>query len=68
LHYLAQHPGRAFNRTQLLDAVWGTTFEGYEHNVNTHINRLRSKIEADPANPIYVLTVRGLGYRFVDTR
>jgi DNA-binding response OmpR family regulator len=68
LHYLARHPGRAFNRTQLLDAVWGTTFEGYEHNVNTHINRLRSKIEADPANPLYVLTVRGLGYRFVDTR
>jgi DNA-binding response OmpR family regulator len=68
LHYLARHPGRAFNRTQLLDAVWGTTFEGYEHNVNTHINRLRSKIEADPANPSYVLTVRGLGYRFIDTR
>lgn len=68
LHYLARHPGRAFNRTQLLDAIWGTTFEGYEHNVNTHINRLRAKIEADPANPAYVLTVRGLGYRFVDTR
>jgi len=68
LLYLARHPGRAFNRTQLLDAVWGTTFEGYEHNVNTHINRLRSKIEADPANPRYVLTVRGLGYRFIDTR
>ena len=68
LHYLARHPGRAFNRTQLLDAIWGTTFEGYEHNVNTHINRLRAKIEADPANPAYVLTVRGLGYRFIDTR
>jgi DNA-binding response OmpR family regulator len=65
LHF-ARNPGRAFTRMQLLDAVWGTTFEGYEHNVNTHINRLRSKIEADPANPRYVLTVRGVGYRFTD--
>ncbi len=65
LHF-ARHPGRVFSRMQLLDAVWGTTFEGYEHNVNTHINRLRSKIEADPAAPRYVLTVRGAGYRFND--
>jgi DNA-binding response OmpR family regulator len=65
LHF-ARHPGRAFTRMQLLDAVWGTTFEGYEHNVNTHINRLRSKIEADPASPRYVLTVRGVGYRFAE--
>lgn len=68
LAYFARNPGRAFTRMQLLDAVWGTTFEGYEHNVNTHINRLRSKIEADPANPHYVLTVRGVGYRFTDRR
>jgi DNA-binding response OmpR family regulator len=68
LAHFARHPGRAFTRMQLLDAVWGTTFEGYEHNVNTHINRLRSKIEADPANPRYVLTVRGVGYRFTDPR
>jgi len=67
LHF-ARHPGRAFTRMQLLDAVWSTTFEGYEHNVNTHINRLRAKIEADPANPRYVLTVRGVGYRFADAR
>jgi DNA-binding response OmpR family regulator len=67
LHF-ARNPGRAFTRMQLLDAVWGTTFEGYEHNVNTHINRLRSKIETDPANPRYVLTVRGVGYRFTDQR
>lgn len=67
LHF-ARNPGRAFTRTQLLDAVWGTSFEGYEHNVNTHINRLRSKIEIDPANPRYVLTVRGVGYRFADPR
>ena len=68
LLYFARHPGRAFTRMQLLDAVWGTTFEGYEHNVNTHINRLRNKIETDPANPQYVLTVRGVGYRFTETR
>jgi DNA-binding response OmpR family regulator len=67
LHF-ARNPGRAFTRLQLLDAVWGTTFEGYEHNVNTHINRLRGKIEADPADPRYVLTVRGVGYRFTDPR
>jgi DNA-binding response OmpR family regulator len=65
LHF-ARNPGRAFTRMQLLDAVWGTSFEGYEHNVNTHINRLRAKIEGDPANPRYVLTVRGVGYRFTD--
>ncbi|MGE0311128.1 MAG: winged helix-turn-helix domain-containing protein [Lautropia sp.] len=63
LLHLARHPGRVFSRMQLLDAVWGTTFEGYEHNVNTHINRLRAKIEKDPAAPVYVLTVRGAGYR-----
>lgn len=68
LAHFARHPGRAFTRLQLLDAVWGTTFEGYEHTVNTHINRLRAKIEADPANPRRVLTVRGVGYRFADRR
>lgn len=66
LAHFARNPGRAFTRMQLLDAVWGTSFEGYEHNVNTHINRLRSKIEIDPARPRYVLTVRGVGYRFTD--
>jgi two-component system, OmpR family, response regulator len=49
-----------------LNAVWRTTLDSYEHNVNTNINRLRAKIEADPANPRYVLTVRGAGYRFAD--
>jgi DNA-binding response OmpR family regulator len=63
LHF-ARNPGRVFSRMQLLDAVWGTTFDGYEHNVNTHINRLRAKIERDPAAPRYVMTVRGTGYRF----
>jgi DNA-binding response OmpR family regulator len=66
LAHFARNPGRAFTRMQLLDSVWGTSFEGYEHNVNTHINRLRSKIEIDPAQPRYVLTVRGVGYRFTD--
>jgi DNA-binding response OmpR family regulator len=65
LHF-AKQPGRAFTRMQLLDAVWGTTFEGYEHNVNTHINRLRNKIESNPAEPKFVLTVRGVGYRFLN--
>lgn len=64
LHF-ACAPGRVFTRTQLLEAVWGTSYEGYEHNVNTHINRLRAKLELDPTNPEYVLTVRGVGYRFV---
>ena len=68
LAHFARNPGRAFTRMQLLDAVWGTSFEGYEHNVNTHINRLRSKIESDPADPRYVLTVRSVGYRFADMR
>ena len=67
LLFLAQHPGRVYSRAQLLDAVWSTTLESYEHNVNTHINRLRAKVEADPANPQYILTVRGVGYRFADT-
>ncbi len=68
LVHFARNPGRAFTRMQLLDAVWGTSFEGYEHNVNTHINRLRSKIETDASNPRFVLTVRGVGYRFTDQR
>ena len=65
LHF-ARHPGRAFTRMQLLDAVWSTTFEGYEHNVNTHINRLRAKVEADPMAPRVILTVRGAGYKMRD--
>jgi len=63
LHF-ARYPGRVFTRAQLLDQVWGYGHEGYEHTVNSHINRLRSKIEEDPAKPRYVLTVWGIGYRF----
>ncbi|MGH8146032.1 MAG: winged helix-turn-helix domain-containing protein [Rhodanobacteraceae bacterium] len=64
LAYFARHPGRAFTRADLLDAVWGTQFDGFDHTVNTHINRLRNKIEDDPANPRYIHTVWGVGYRF----
>ncbi len=63
LHF-ARYPGRVFTRAQLLDQVWGYGHEGYEHTVNSHINRLRAKIEKDPAQPRYVLTVWGIGYRF----
>jgi DNA-binding response OmpR family regulator len=65
LHF-AQHPGRVFSRTQLLDAVWGYSHDGYEHTVTTHINRLRAKLERDPMNPRFILTVRGAGYKMRD--
>jgi len=64
LHFFARHPGRVFTRGQLLDKVWGYTHEGYEHTVNTHINRLRGKLETDPSHPRFILTVWGVGYRF----
>jgi len=64
LYHFACHPGRVFTRTQLLDQVWGFGHDSYEHTVNSHINRLRAKVEPDPANPRYVLTVRGVGYKF----
>lgn len=63
LHF-ASHPGQVFSRLQLLDAVWGYNHEGYEHTVNTHINRLRGKIETDLTHPHYIETVWGVGYRF----
>lgn len=66
LHF-ARNRGRVYSRLQLLDAVWGYGHDGYEHNVNCHINRLRAKIEANQARPKYVLTVRGVGYKFADT-
>lgn len=64
LSFFARHPGRVFTRGQLLDKVWGYTHEGYEHTVNTHINRLRGKLETDPSHPRFILTVWGVGYRF----
>ena len=65
LHF-ASHPGHVFSRSQLLTAVWGYTHDGYEHTVTTHINRLRSKLEADPMRPELILTVRGAGYKMRD--
>jgi DNA-binding response OmpR family regulator len=62
LHF-ASHPGHVFSRSQLLNAVWGYTHDGYEHTVTTHINRLRAKLEADPMRPELILTVRGAGYK-----
>ncbi len=65
LHFV-RHPGLVYSRDQLLDSVWGPGYAGYEHTVNSHINRLRTKIEKDPAYPRYLLTVWGVGYKFAD--
>jgi DNA-binding response OmpR family regulator len=62
LHF-ASFPGHVFSRSQLLNAVWGYTHDGYEHTVTTHINRLRAKLEPDPMRPVVILTVRGAGYK-----
>jgi len=64
LLFFARHPGRVFSRIQLLDQVWGYNHDGYEHTVNSHINRLRGKIEKNPAEPRYIQTVWGVGYKF----
>jgi DNA-binding response OmpR family regulator len=64
LLYFVRHPGRVFTREHLLRAIWGTGFDGYEHTVNSHINRLRSKLEPIPSTPRHIVTVWGLGYRF----
>ncbi len=61
---MASHPGRSYTRANLLNQVWGYDFDGFEHTVNSHINRLRAKIEPDMAHPKYVLTSWGVGYKF----
>ncbi|MFT5260693.1 MAG: two-component system OmpR family response regulator [Saprospiraceae bacterium] len=66
LWFLAKHPGRVYTRAQLLDSVWGYDHDGYEHTVNTHINRLRIKVEKDAAKPEFVQTVWGVGYKFTE--
>lgn len=68
LFLFARNPGKVYTRSQLLDIVWGYGYEGYEHTVNSHINRLRAKIEKDPSHPTYVITVWGVGYKFADTQ
>lgn len=67
LLFFAQHPGQVFTRAQLLDKVWGYGHDGYEHTVNSHINRLRAKIESNPAQPDYILTAWGVGYKFTES-
>lgn len=64
LHLLASHPGKTYTREQLLNILWGYQYNGYEHTVNSHINRLRSKIEPNISDPKYILTTWGVGYRF----
>lgn len=64
----ASNPGKAYSRQQLLNLVWGYQYDGYSHTVNSHINRLRSKIEHDPSQPKYIKTVWGMGYRFSDLK
>lgn len=64
LVFLMEHPGRVFTRLELLEALRGTTYESFERSIDSHIKRLRQKIEPNPKNPCYVLTVFGVGYKF----
>ena len=66
LAILAQNPGQTFSRAQLLDRLHGVAYDGYDRSVDAHVKNLRHKLEADPANPRYVLTVYGIGYKFTD--
>lgn len=66
LQLFMQNPGRSYTRQAILDEIWGEQFEGLEHTVNAHINRLRAKIEDDLSKPGYILTAWGIGYKFND--
>ena len=66
LEFLMRNAGRVLTRTQLIDRVWGSDYVGDTKTLDVHIKRLRSKIERDPAEPEYILTVRGLGYKFAN--
>ena len=66
LYLMASHPGRTYTRENLLNLIWGTQYSGYEHTVNSHINRLRNKIEENISKPEFILTTWGVGYRFND--
>ena len=61
---MASHPSKSYSRADLLKLVWGYDFDGYGHTVNSHINRLRAKIEVDVINPQYIMTTWGVGYKF----
>ena len=63
LEYLMRNSGRVLTRGQLIDRVWGADYVGDTKTLDVHVKRLRSKIEADPANPVHLVTVRGLGYK-----
>ncbi|MDQ2953034.1 MAG: response regulator transcription factor [Chloroflexota bacterium] len=65
---LARAPGRVFTRAQLLDAVHGVAFESYERAIDAHVKNIRRKLEADPREPRYLLTVHGVGYRFAEAQ
>ena len=66
LEYLIRNSGRVLTRAQLIDRVWGSDYFGDTKTLDVHVKRLRAKIEKDPANPIYIQTIRGLGYKFED--
>ena len=66
LEALAQSPGQAFTREQLLDRLHGVAYDGYDRSIDAHIKNLRQKIEPDPSEPRYIVTVYGVGYRFTD--
>jgi two-component system alkaline phosphatase synthesis response regulator PhoP len=66
LAVLAQHPGQTFSRAQLLDRLHGVAYDGYDRSVDAHVKNLRHKLEPDPGEPCYVLTVYGVGYKFTD--
>lgn len=66
LYLLASNPGKSYSRDRLLSIIWRYEFEGYEHTVNSHINRLRAKVEENLSDPEYILTTWGIGYRFND--
>lgn len=66
IYLLAKNKGVSYSREKLLDLIWGYQFEGYDHTVNSHINRLRAKIETEPSKPKFILTSWGVGYKFND--
>jgi two-component system response regulator RegX3 len=64
LEFLVRNSGRVLTRVQLIDRIWGSDYFGDTKTLDVHIKRLRAKIEKDPANPVFILTIRGLGYKF----